>query len=584
MSTNIRISIYVGISFLISFGILILFLEMYSDGLSATEQNETVEIGVANKIFLLGTSYVVTLNSSHIQHNLHENGFSVNTYIPEVREIIPTLEHIDDIISNKPKLVVYGIGFRDIGFLDDKQCTFSHIPLYEIKHHSFDNTQLDLQNDTEQKTLNIIYQNPKHATIDVLETLLGSSKTQFVNSEESVSAKINLNTYGPTEIRSIHDLNKIDPKTYCMDFDYRDGALDSLDKIFTKLKENEIDTIVFIPPYTKAYLERISPSLRSDLSYNIKTISEKHDFAFFDFSSKFENLDIFYDHTHVAHNPKSLVYSEEIASLIMAKLSDDFTPRNVKLNSNLSEMDLSGADLRFANLSEMDLSGADLRFANLYGANLYKTKLESADLTNAILANVNLTGSDLSGTILTGADLTGTILTGADLSGATLAGADLSDTILTGVDLSGKDLTGTVFMNAKLTDVRLNKVNAIDSDFSYALINNGVLTQGTFTNADFAHATLSQSEVLGAIMTNSDFSHTYIMDTNFQGTILISSNFSDSNIIDSVLSFTDMSNSNMTNIILNNTKITHANFDSAIFEYQSLLNMKLDCINHHICQ
>lgn len=213
MKENIRISIYVGISFLISFGILILFLEMYSEGLFAPQQNETVEIRETNKIFLLGSSYVAAINSSHIQYNLRENGLPINVYNLAYGNFASTLEHIDDIISYKPRLIVYGIGFRDIGYSDDIKCTFSHIPSYDIKHNSFDNTKLDLQNSTEQKTLNIIYQNPKHVTIDVLANLFGNSKTQFVKSTESIHAKLDLVVPKPNEIRSISELTKLTRNT-----------------------------------------------------------------------------------------------------------------------------------------------------------------------------------------------------------------------------------------------------------------------------------------------------------------------------------------------------------------------------------
>ena len=72
-----------------------------------------------------------------------------------------------------------------------------------------------------------------------------------------------------------------------------------------------------------------------------------------------------------------------------------------------------------ANLSEANLSGADLRYADLSG--------------------VNLSCADLSGADLSGADLRGADLSEADLSGADLRGADLSEADLRGADLSGAD-------------------------------------------------------------------------------------------------------------------------------------------------
>ena len=64
-----------------------------------------------------------------------------------------------------------------------------------------------------------------------------------------------------------------------------------------------------------------------------------------------------------------------------------------------------GCDLSEANLSEADLRYVKLVEANLSGANLRFSVLENANLMNANLENANLNGADLSGAKLEGADL-----------------------------------------------------------------------------------------------------------------------------------------------------------------------------------
>ena len=90
------------------------------------------------------------------------------------------------------------------------------------------------------------------------------------------------------------------------------------------------------------------------------------------------------------------------------------------LDYDLSDANLSGADLSDANLSGADLSGADLSDANLRGANLSDANLSGADLRRA-----NLSGANLSGADLRRANLRGANLRGANLSDANLSGADL---------------------------------------------------------------------------------------------------------------------------------------------------------------
>ena len=91
-------------------------------------------------------------------------------------------------------------------------------------------------------------------------------------------------------------------------------------------------------------------------------------------------------------------------------------------NADLSGANLSDADLSDANLSGANLSDADLSDADLSGANLSDADLSGADLSDANLSDADLSGADLSDANLSDADLSG-----ANLSGANLSGANLSD-------------------------------------------------------------------------------------------------------------------------------------------------------------
>ena len=90
----------------------------------------------------------------------------------------------------------------------------------------------------------------------------------------------------------------------------------------------------------------------------------------------------------------------------------------LKSGANLSEADLSRANLSRANLSEADLSGASLSWADLCGADLSGANLSWANLSEADLSRANLSGADLSLANLIGADLSGADLSRANLSEA----------------------------------------------------------------------------------------------------------------------------------------------------------------------
>ena len=90
--------------------------------------------------------------------------------------------------------------------------------------------------------------------------------------------------------------------------------------------------------------------------------------------------------------------------------------------------------------SRADLSDADLSRADLSGADLSDADLSRADLSRADLSDADLSRADLSRADLSRADLSRADLSGADLSRADLSGADLSD-----ADLSRADLDGCLF-------------------------------------------------------------------------------------------------------------------------------------------
>ena len=604
MRENIKISLCVGIAFLVAFGILLLFFIMYNEGLLTNTPITKGEIGVKNTIFLLGTSYVGAINSTHVQNTLSDFGFNISVLNPINNKITPTLGKLDNFISNKPKLVVYGVGFKDIGFKEiNGRCNLSPIPSYIVPKNSTLPDTIIENNGQKSIEFNIFSQNPKRITFDIFENILGEKQIEYVSKQNSKKINVELNHFEFDEIRPITDLNKSVPNTYCMDFDTRNLELDSLDSIFTEFHKNDIDVIVFIPPYTASYLNELSPALKSELIFNVKSISEKHEFNFYDLSFKFKNKNIFSDHTHVAYNQKSLIYSETIASLILPSLYADYTSYGYD-NDLLLRKDLSKINFSYVDLSKKDMSNKDMSYSNFHGANLTNADLSSTiminsilshvDLSNTILTNTILTGADLSNTILTNVDLsnkdlTNTILTNVDLSNkdltnTILTGADLSNTILTNVDLSNKDLTNTILTGSALTNVKLNKAHGSNSDFSSTVMINVDMTQSSFLSTNFSNSTILNLRSFGALFSNSDFSYSQILDSNLQGSYLDNSDLSHVKFNNSNLFGVNLSNSKMNFTMMESTNIKNANFESIILENSKFVDVNMNCIHHVICE
>ena len=85
-------------------------------------------------------------------------------------------------------------------------------------------------------------------------------------------------------------------------------------------------------------------------------------------------------------------------------------------NSNLRNVDLTGANLTWSILAGSKLNGAILRDANLRGSNLASISLPEANLQGADLSFVTLRNSYLRDADFTGVKLLGANLRNADLT------------------------------------------------------------------------------------------------------------------------------------------------------------------------
>lgn len=152
---------------------------------------------------------------------------------------------------------------------------------------------------------------------------------------------------------------------------------------------------------------------------------------------------------------------------------------NVNLSkANLIEADLQGTNLFKANLCEANLTEADLRNADLGGANLRRANLHEARLGSShlppasfgmvTLGTAQFGSTHLHGTSSGNADLHGADLSEAHLTGARLGGVDLSEAKLVRALLIGADLRGTNLIEADLSEANLMNATLVGTNLERA--------------------------------------------------------------------------------------------------------------------
>jgi len=138
--------------------------------------------------------------------------------------------------------------------------------------------------------------------------------------------------------------------------------------------------------------------------------------------------------------------------------------------AELSRTNLSGANLQNANLDQADLEYADLSGANLQGVILWDANLSSTKVQNANFESADCRGAslltNLSQTNLTGADLRWSKL--GNISGANLQKANLETAKLQGCNLQGANLQEANLKFAKMLGANLDNTNLRGANLEYA--------------------------------------------------------------------------------------------------------------------
>ncbi len=337
MKQNIFITTTVIIAFLVSFTILFFFMNYYFEESTYVDNQKILVNSNENYILLFGTSYVEALNATHIENKLNSEVHSYS--VPKIESYyakdFPKI--VTKVIELKPKMVIFGVGYRDLGYYEvgSKTCeNDSQIGELNIRY-SFKNLVNRISSEYEpiSHILDIFNQNPKWVTVNSMNYLKQVLKTN--NSENILLGNNQLNKiinpkyfdnillgdFLPSSIKSIDELNQNDPHNYCLNLEWKEITLNSLDYSISKLKSNNIEVVIFTPPYVKSYNDKIPDNVIKNLDDSISELVKKNGVTYYNLSRYFENEDIFSDHTHIAKNTKSLQYSEKIVQLIEQSLT-----------------------------------------------------------------------------------------------------------------------------------------------------------------------------------------------------------------------------------------------------------------------
>ena len=305
----------------ISFGIIFTYVFAFESGfLSKTyyeKQSNNIETADRN-IVLIGSSQIAILKPSEISKLLSdEKKYGVYNLFENADMPKKRLEIINEVIEKNPDLVVYGIGLNSFGWgnisniADSKKCIKiqnNEIPIefekiIQKKSNFVKKDEGIVINNNEKSFFQTI--NPKQLTIEIIKKILIKTDDSLLeNNNTSIKIK-----------NSVNDLERINSEDFgiCInDYEIQYNALKNIIKI---LKQNEIDVILFIPPYDVEFFTHMPENIENSLRNTIYEVANENEIQVHDLSHKYDMKDIFKDITHLDEKFAS-VYFNDIVILI----------------------------------------------------------------------------------------------------------------------------------------------------------------------------------------------------------------------------------------------------------------------------
>ena len=338
-NSNSKITLSVLSVLLFSFLLVIFFMNTYG---SSMEDNKTVfyhQVFDTNekKIFLIGSSQTGQLNEAFIQNLIFDSKSNYKIYNLAYGEDAPVqrLAHINDIISAKPENVVYGIGFRDFAkgtwvFVDPDAQKENILPEPEIYFQNIERSvglflNLDYENLKYPQSIirNILHKMISSAN-DYQTTEYGATLTKpfwpsfdylGTTSTDEELRDLYVRQCEQNDRRCSSSYEPINPSEENKNFI-------ALKEIIKKLKENDIEVIIYSTPHNKYFLDSMRESDKQIFDTFLSIISDEFDIPVYRLHDRYINEQIWYDNSHVALGNNKISHNADIGQIILDELKN----------------------------------------------------------------------------------------------------------------------------------------------------------------------------------------------------------------------------------------------------------------------
>jgi hypothetical protein len=268
-------------------------------------------------LFIFGASYVYPINSTYVSEYLVKNSIGYDVYNLADMSDTPShrLKSLEHVISLKPKVILYGVSITDFA-------------------KSLD--QADIRN-IESKDEIAETLNPKKEIAHIISTMTQNSfEHGFPTSpKERTILSLKYLIRGPefthNPFINFKTIPITDEKTFASSYKFEFGGVDTsynnkeriaLEKIISELKKNNIKVILFTVPHHKVFLDSVGDSNQTVFESTMLEIAKQNDVSLYFLHDRYERANIWRDPHHVAVNMGSIIYSDDIADILVEELEN----------------------------------------------------------------------------------------------------------------------------------------------------------------------------------------------------------------------------------------------------------------------
>jgi hypothetical protein len=279
------------------------------------------------KIFILGSSQAAKLNSTLIFEKILEydpNYIFYNLAIPN-GTIETTSHYIQEFIKQKPKIVFIGIGYHDFKSQNILNEGRNPAPLFKIDYKDTikwldpnNNLKLHRMINPEGFTMRVVNQEIKKITEnqDISDTTYRHNELLEIqpffptSSYERIATHDELMRYGKFYDFDNFYIQPNETNDRVKEFQY----------VIKELQKNNIVPVVFLNPYPREFLEMIPEQTKNEFNLIIQKNVDEMNIQMYNFTYKYQDLPIWSDGIHMAFNPVTDIYNEDVAIMIIFEM------------------------------------------------------------------------------------------------------------------------------------------------------------------------------------------------------------------------------------------------------------------------